>query len=128
MEDNSLERSLFSSIKSIVYLDKKKKSLYESKEWSYWKDEQNIDGEGYNHSQWVDLSQDYQEEEIDIGCYVVKKSSTLAPVDKNPYEGWASKRISLSHIKVFGCDSFVHIPKEGRQKLNSKSKKCIFVR
>ena len=48
-------------------------------------------------------------------------------VDKNPYEAWVGKRPSLTHLRVFGCDSFVHIPKERRQKLDSKSEKCIFI-
>ena len=52
--------------------------------------------------------------------------STL--VNKNPYEAWASKRSSLAHLRVFGCDAFMHIPKEIRQKFDSKSEKCIFIR
>ena len=49
-------------------------------------------------------------------------------VDKTAYEVWAGKITSLTHLRVFGCDSFVHIPKERRQKVDSKSGKCIFVR
>ena len=29
---------------------------------------------------------------------------------------------------IFSCDAFAHIPKDEREKHNSKSKKCIFVR
>ena len=57
----------------------------------------------------------------------MNKSSTLSLVDKTPYKDWASKRPSLAHLRVFGHDAFVHIPKERRQKLDSKSEKCIFV-
>ena len=73
-------------------------------------------------------SHDYWAEAINTKCYVVKKSSTSDLVDKTPYEAWASKRTSLVHLRVFGCDAFVHIPKERKQNLESKSKKCIFVR
>ena len=48
-------------------------------------------------------------------------------VNTNPYEAWDDKMPSLSHFKVFGCDAFVHIPKERRRKLNRKSEKCIFI-
>ena len=48
-------------------------------------------------------------------------------VNKTPYKAWVGKRTSLAHLKEFVCDAFVHIPKERRQKLDSKSKKCIFV-
>ena len=51
----------------------------------------------------------------------------LALVNKNPYEAWAGKRTPLSHLSVFGCDSFVHIPKERRKKLENKFDKCIFI-
>ena len=33
----------------------------------------------------------------------------------------------LGHIKIFGCDAFMHVPKELRNKLASKSKKRILV-
>ena len=75
----------------------------------------------------ADLSQDYWEEVVNTTCYVVNRSSTWTLVDKTPYETWVGKRNSLIHLRLFGCDSFVHIPKERRQKLDNKSKKCIFV-
>ena len=29
-------------------------------------------------------------------------------------------------MRVFGCDSYVHVPKENRSKLDKKDEKCIF--
>ena len=40
---------------------------------------------------------------------------------------WTGKNPSLSHLRLFGCDAFVHAPKEKRTKLHSKSEKCIFI-
>ena len=37
------------------------------------------------------------------------------------------KKPSLSHLKVFGCNAFVHVPKEQRNKLENKVIKCIFI-
>ena len=51
----------------------------------------------------------------------------LALFDKMPYVAWDGKRPSLAHLRIFGCDSFVHIPKERRQNINSKLENCIFV-
>lgn len=51
--------------------------------------------------------------------------STIA--DKTPYEAWVGKRPLLTHLRVFGCDAFMHIQKERSQKVDSKSEKCIFV-
>ena len=47
--------------------------------------------------------------------------------DKTPQEVWTGKKPSLSHLRVFGCDAYVHVPKEKRTKVDSKSKKCIFI-
>jgi len=30
-------------------------------------------------------------------------------------------------LRVFGCDAYVHVPKEKRTKFDSKSKKFIFI-
>jgi hypothetical protein len=36
-------------------------------------------------------------------------------------------RPSVAHLKVFGCDAFVHVQKEKRSKLDKKVVKCIFI-
>jgi hypothetical protein len=51
----------------------------------------------------------------------------MALVDSTPHEVWFGKNPSLSHLKVFGCDAFVHVPKEKRSKLDKKEVKCIFI-
>ena len=47
--------------------------------------------------------------------------------DKTPHEVWNSKKPSISHLRVFGCDAYVHVPKEKRTKLDNKSERCIFI-
>lgn len=42
-------------------------------------------------------------------------------------EEWTSINPSLSHLRIFGCDAYVHIPRDKRKKLNFKSQKCILV-
>ena len=44
-----------------------------------------------------------------------------------PHEKFYGKKSNLSHVKIFGSITFVHIPDEKHQKLNPKSEKCIFV-
>ena len=75
----------------------------------------------------VGLSSDYWEEAVEKSCYVVNRSLMLDLVDKTPYEACAGKSPYLAHLKVFGCDAFVHILKERRQKLEIKSEKCICI-
>ena len=33
----------------------------------------------------------------------------------------------VAHLIIFGCESFMHVPKEKRSKLDNKAEKCIFV-
>jgi hypothetical protein len=47
--------------------------------------------------------------------------------DKTPQEVLIGKEPSLTHIKVFGCDAYVHVPKENRSKIDKKVEKCMFI-
>jgi len=42
-------------------------------------------------------------------------------------ERFTSRKLDLSHLKVFGCIAYVHIPDELRNKLDLKAEKCVFV-
>jgi hypothetical protein len=42
-------------------------------------------------------------------------------------EAWIGKMVNYSFLKTFSCESFVHIDKENRKKLEAKSKKCTFI-
>jgi hypothetical protein len=60
-------------------------------------------------------------------CYLVNRSPSSALDDKSPHELWSGKKPSLQHLRVFGCDSYAHVPKENRSKLDKKVEKCIFI-
>ena len=45
---------------------------------------------------------------------------------KFPEEVWSGKEVKFSHLKVFGCVSYVHIDSDARSKLNAKSKIYFF--
>jgi hypothetical protein len=46
---------------------------------------------------------------------------------KKPEEMFTGKKPEVSHLKIFECPVFIHIPKEKRNKLNPLRKKGIFV-
>eukprot|EP00253_Pinus_taeda_P012642 PITA_12642 len=75
----------------------------------------------------VALGQEFWAEAVDIACYLVNRSSSSTLDDKTPQEVWTGKKPSLSHLRVFGCDAYVHVPKGKQTKLDSKSEKCIFI-
>ena len=60
-------------------------------------------------------------------CYLENSSLSMTLVDKTPYEAWDGSKSSLAHLRFFGCDAFVHVPKKKRSKLDNKSKKYIFI-
>ncbi|MCO5594015.1 hypothetical protein L7F22_048034 [Adiantum nelumboides] len=40
---------------------------------------------------------------------------------------WTGNAPSYKHLRIFGCEAYSHIPKEFRNKLEPKSKTCIFL-
>ena len=46
---------------------------------------------------------------------------------KVPEEVWTGSPPLYGHLRVFGCEAYVHVPKEKCSKLDPKSKKCIFL-
>ena len=54
-------------------------------------------------------------------------SPTKALEGTTPYEAWTDKKPSVNNLRVFGCEAFAHIPKDEREKLDSKARKCIFL-
>jgi hypothetical protein len=55
-------------------------------------------------------------------CYLVNRSPSSMLDDKTPHEAWYAKKPSLQHLRVFGCDAYVHVPKENRSKLDKRLK------
>eukprot|EP00253_Pinus_taeda_P027949 PITA_27949 len=75
----------------------------------------------------AELGQEFWAEAMDTACYLVNRSPSSALEDKTPQEVWTGKKPTLSHLRVFGCDAYVHVPKEKRTKMDIKSEKCIFI-
>jgi hypothetical protein len=59
--------------------------------------------------------------------YLVNRSPLSALDDENPHEVWSRKKPCLEHLRVFGCDAYVYVPKENKSKLDKKDEKCIFI-
>jgi hypothetical protein len=75
----------------------------------------------------VGLGQEFWAEAVGTSCYLVNRSPSSVLDDKTPHEVWSGKKPSLQHLRVFGCDAYVHVPKENRSKLDKKVEKCIFI-
>jgi len=64
---------------------------------------------------------------MSTACYLVNGSPSSTLVEKIMHETWTGKKPSLEHLRVFGCDAYVHVPNENRSKLDIKAKKCICI-
>ena len=73
------------------------------------------------------LEQKFWAEVVMTSCYLINRSPSSALGDKTPHEVCHGKKPSLRHLRVFGCEAYVHVPKEKRTKLDYKAHKCIFV-
>jgi hypothetical protein len=69
----------------------------------------------------VKLGHEFWAEAVGTTCYLVNRSPSSALDDQNTHEVWTGKKPSLEHLRVFGCDAYVHVPKENRSKLDKKS-------
>jgi hypothetical protein len=78
-----------------------------------------LNGVGLGHEFWV--------EAVGIACYLVNQSPSPMLDDKTPHKVWTSKKTSLTHLKAFGCDAYVHVLKENMSKLDKKDEKFIFI-
>lgn len=74
----------------------------------------------------ADLPKCYWAEATNMAAYLINKSVSSSH-EKIPDEIFYKKRVDMSNLKLFGCKAMVHINKEKRKKLDSKSTAAIFV-
>jgi hypothetical protein len=62
-----------------------------------------------------------------MACYLINHSPSVPLGFDIPEKVWSKKVVSYSHLKVFGCKAFIHVPMENRLKLDVKTLPCIFL-
>ena len=73
------------------------------------------------------LPQSFWAEALSTVTYLQNRSPTKAVANMTPYEAWYGKRPVVDHLRVFGCLSYAHIPKDERKKLDPKARETIFL-
>ncbi len=73
------------------------------------------------------LPQAFWAEAVSTAVYLRNRSPTKAIEDMTPFEAWMKQKPQVEHLRVFGCDAYAHVAKDERKKLDSKSRKCIFL-
>jgi transposase InsO family protein len=74
------------------------------------------------------LPQDFWPFSVRTAVYLLNRRPHAALKDTTtPYEAWHQCIPDLSHLRVFGCDAWMLIPSLHRSKLDSRSRRVIFV-
>ena len=64
---------------------------------------------------------------LEQAVYVQNRTPHRVLENKTPEEVFSRKKPEVSHLRIFGCPVYIHIPKEKRTKLDPSRKKGIFV-
>ena len=73
------------------------------------------------------MPMEFWAEAVNTAVYLRNRSPTTSLNAITPYEALFNCKPDVSHLRVFGCRAFVHIPKEQRKKFEEKSRKSVFV-
>src|SRR6266487_4207091 len=75
----------------------------------------------------------------EAACYIRNQTVMVEPVNesgeetknkmkKTPYELWTGKKLYIAHMKVWGCECWIHVPLErDADKLNPRSVEGVFI-
>eukprot|EP00253_Pinus_taeda_P023443 PITA_23443 len=73
------------------------------------------------------LSNEYWAEVVACAIYVINRYPKKSVINRVPEQAWSGMYCDISHLGVFGCVVYAHVPKKRRGKLDDKSEKCIFI-
>ncbi len=65
-------------------------------------------------------------EAINYSVYTRNRTPSNKSI-KTPYQIWNGEKPDVRHLRIFGSESFVHVPDAKRRKLDPKSIKCFLV-
>jgi hypothetical protein len=67
------------------------------------------------------LSHKLWAEAVNTSCYILNRTGPTKIYGVTPYELWTGKQAPTDHLRIFGTECFVHVPKQKRQKLDVKA-------
>ena len=73
------------------------------------------------------LPNEYWAEAVNRAVYILNRCPTKVVMNKVSEEAWSGKKQFVTHMKVFGCVAYAHVPDRLRKKLDNKGEKCISV-
>lgn len=74
----------------------------------------------------ANLDKSFWAEAVNTAVYL-RNRSIASGLKMTPFEAWNEKKPNVSHVRIFGSDAMVHVPKARRLKFDKKSEKMILV-
>lgn len=66
-------------------------------------------------------------EALSTAVYLRNRSPTKSLQHITPVEAWTGEKPDVSHLRVFGCTAYAHVPKDERRKFDPKARKCVLL-
>ncbi|GKC16356.1 retrovirus-related pol polyprotein from transposon TNT 1-94 [Tanacetum coccineum] len=88
---------------------------------------QTLNGRAKSMRLHLGLQKMFWEDSVNTVAYLINRGPSVPLGFKIPKEEWQGKEVSLAHLKVFVCDSYVKVKDVARDKLDAKSMKCTFI-
>ena len=66
-------------------------------------------------------------EALKTAVHICNRSPHMSLKGDIPEEAWSGKPASYDHLRIFGCDAYMHVRPELRSKLDAKSMKGLFM-
>lgn len=64
---------------------------------------------------------------MNTAIHIRNRTMTAAVEGKTLYEVYYGKKPVITYLRIFGSDAYVHVHKDTHTKLDSHSRKCIFI-
>ena len=75
-----------------------------------------------------DLPKSFWTEAVACAIYLFNKNPTKSVKNVTLKEAQSGHKLSIKHLKIFGCIAYAQISKEKRKKLDDRGEKCNFIR
>ncbi|GKA13746.1 retrovirus-related pol polyprotein from transposon TNT 1-94 [Tanacetum coccineum] len=69
----------------------------------------------------------FWEDSVTTAAYLINRGPSMPLGFRISEEEWQRKEVSLAHLTVYGCDSYVKVKDVASDKLDAKSVKCTFI-
>ena len=66
-------------------------------------------------------------EAVSHATFLINRSPTRANSGRTPEAKYSGKVPDISTLRIFGCLAYVHVPKDAKKKLDSKTRTCKFI-